>query len=146
MEFHQGTLAGRSKGGGERKGVCVLGIGKLEARLDAQEQATREHRAFEGTALREIKGELSEVKTLAKSTNGRVNAHDVALGVIKEAERQAALIQAAKVKAEGQAKAAKEAARAARRSWQQNVLMVGAGPVGLVVGYLLLHWIEHGSP
>jgi hypothetical protein len=122
----------------------MLGIGKLEARLAAQEQATREHREFEGSLLREMKAEVSETRELAKATNGRVNAHDVELGVIKEAERQAAIIQAAKVKAEEEARAVRDEARAARRSWWQNALMIGGGPVGLVVGYLLLKLAESG--
>src|SRR5580693_7436279 len=120
----------------------MLGIGKLEARLDAQEQATAQHRAWEGDALRALKDETAEVKQLAVVTNGQVKAHTIELALIKRDEERAAEIEAARLKAA-------EVASASKRSWWQTALMVGGGAAGgtasLVVGYLLLHLAEHGT-
>ena len=120
------------------------GVNRLEALIEAQNAATEQHRAFEGETLRTLEGKAKAIEEEVAKTNSTVSKHTIELAVIKEAERQALIVEAAKVKAEGEAKAARIEVAAAKRSWKQNLVMVAAGPVGLVVGYLVLGWIEHG--
>jgi hypothetical protein len=105
----------------------------IERELAAQNAATAQHREWEGQTLTALKGESAEIKALAEQTNGRVNKHDVELGIIKEAERQAAIIQAAKVEAEAVLKAN-------RLQWKQGITfgVVGAVASSALLGILYL--------
>lgn len=120
------------------------GVNRLEALIAAQNTATEQHRAFEGETLRALEAKAESIEAKVAKTNGTVSTHTIELAVLKEAERQALIIQAAKVKGDEERKAAEVEANAAKRSWWQNGLMIGAGPVGLVVGYLLLKLVETG--
>lgn len=111
------------------------GVNRLEALIEAQNTATEQHRAFEGESLRTLESEVGEIKTLAQTTNGRVNQHDIQLALIKRDEEQALTIEAARVKAE-------EAARASHVSLKQGLevaafSLLGGGVVTAVI-YLAL--------
>jgi hypothetical protein len=122
----------------------LRGLARLEQRLIQQEQATREHRDFEGSALRELKAEAQEIKALATRTNGRVNQHDVEIAVIRRAEEEALKLEAARVKAEEDRRAAKrkeaEDAKNRRVSLKQGLIFslsgALAGAILLAVIYL----------
>lgn len=60
------------------------GVNELKAELHAQNEATKEHRVWEGEVLREIKADASEAKVIVKEMNGRVNDHEVELARLKE--------------------------------------------------------------
>lgn len=122
----------------------LRGLARLEQRLIQQEQATREHRDFEGSALRELKTEAQEIKALATRTNGRVNQHDVEIAVIKRAEEEALRLEAARVKVveeeHAAARKAQDDRRDARLGWRQGLAFSACGAlvgaVGLAVIYL----------
>jgi hypothetical protein len=117
----------------------LAGIERIEAQLAAQERATREHREFEGEALRNLEARTERIEEKTTATNGKVKQHAIDIAVIQEAERQAAIIQAAKIKAE-------EEARAKRLSWRQGLTVAATGALvgtgGLAVLYVT-HVIPH---
>jgi uncharacterized protein with GYD domain len=114
----------------------IPGIDRLTATLDAQNIATAQHREWEGKTLHDITTRIKETRAFAEETNGKINQAAIDIAVIQEAERQAAIIQAAKLKAEEDAKNRKV-------SWQQGIVFAisGAAMTG-VLGTLGL-WLAH---
>jgi hypothetical protein len=104
------------------------GINRLEAQLEADRTATQSHRAWEGDALRAIKTEAVEIKGQVDATNGKVADHAIEIAVIKEAERQAAIMQAAKIEADA-------VIVAKRLTWRQGITF---GVVGAFASVILL--------
>jgi hypothetical protein len=107
------------------------GINRLEAQLEADRNATRDHRTWEGDALRAIKTEAGEIKDRVDATNGKVADHAIEIAVIKEAERQAAIMQAAKIEADA-------VIVAKRLTWRQGLTFgaFGALASGIVLAII----------
>jgi hypothetical protein len=116
-------------------GTLMLGIGKLEARLEAQEQATAQHRAWEGERLKAIEQTGEETRTLAQKTNGTVKDHTIELALIKRDEERATELEAARIKAA-------DVASSRRLTWRQGLTfaVVGAVVAGVLgsVSYLVV--------
>ena len=112
----------------------VPGVNRLEALIEAQNTATEQHRNFEGETLRALETDVGEIKTLAQTTNGRVNEHDIQLALIKRDEEQAALMEAARLKAAGDKKAA-------NLSWWQLAVSGVAGAVLLLIVSIVVFYV-----
>lgn len=110
----------------------------MKAQLEEQNRATEMHRQYEGDALRALQAEAEKIKALAVKTNGRVNEHDVQLAVIRKAEEQALIVDAARTKAEGDA-------RATRLSWRQLVVSAVAGAVLLLVVSVIVFYLTNSG-
>lgn len=111
------------------------GVSRLEALIEAQNTATESHRQFEGDALRSLQAETDEIKGLALRTNGRVNQHDVELAVMKKAEEQALIVEAARVKAV-------EVAKASRVSLRQGLQVAAFSLLGGAVVTALVYLVS----
>jgi hypothetical protein len=114
------------------------GVASLEAKLDAQNAATMQHREYEGNVLGALQAEAVEIKTLAQRTDERVTKHDIELAVIKEAERQALIVEAARTKAETDRVST-------RRSWKQLAVSAVAGAAGLLIVSLLVFYLTNSG-
>ena len=110
------------------------GIAEVEAKLEAQNAATAQHREWEGQRLRSIETTVDATQALAQATNSRVDQHDIDIAVIKKAEEQALVVQAARQKAE-------EETRNQRISLKQGLTIgLGSAVVGgaFAIGAALL--------